>query len=204
MTDDDFIRSHVQIITVPVPTPKSGRCIVCETTVRVSGRDIGEQTAQGWIHDFCAAHASPCFDRDLGAGVPNRFGLCALCGGPLDRRERAVLHSTGPRVHYALFVDEDRRLSGPFRSKRAAQAAVDAANATYCPHHPEAVQVGCTNPRHDHFGGRDNIANGGAPGPVDTDQLHCNDCGLPAHYDSGDEQYHHDDPRAPACFLIRN
>jgi hypothetical protein len=42
---------------------------------------------------------------------------------------RAVLHSTGPRVHYAMFVREDNRLSGPFRSKRAAQAAVDAANA---------------------------------------------------------------------------
>lgn len=41
---------------------------------------------------------------------------------------RAVLHTTGPRVHYARYL-EDNRLSGPFRSKRAAQAAVDAANA---------------------------------------------------------------------------
>lgn len=42
---------------------------------------------------------------------------------------RARLHSTGPRVHYVLYPAEDNRLSGPFRSKRAAQAAVNEANA---------------------------------------------------------------------------
>lgn len=47
---------------------------------------------------------------------------------PDDPGPRAVLHSTGPRVHYVMFPGEDNRLSGPFRSKRAAQSAVDSAN----------------------------------------------------------------------------
>lgn len=66
---------------------------------------------------------------------------------------------------------------------------------------PEGIVLGdpgfewpCGNPQHDHeerseITGRD----------VDK---RCADCGHPCHYDYGDEQYHHDDPETPACFLI--
>ena len=40
---------------------------------------------------------------------------------------RAVVHTTGPRVHYVKYT-ADNRLVGPFRSKRAATAAVARAN----------------------------------------------------------------------------
>lgn len=210
-----FVRSHGG------PTETSGRCIVCETTVRRSGRDVGESGTHGWIHDFCAEHVSPCFDRDLGEGATNRYGICALCGGPLDKRSETFIRGysaqaswlsgrSSSEVAAALASREATAERGDYNDGATAATwdhlAGTASGTTYCPHHPDAVQVHCTNPRHDHFGQRDNIANGvSAPAEgVDTDQLHCNDCGLPSHYDSGDENYHHDDPQAPACFLIRN
>lgn len=60
----------------------------------------------------------------------------------------------------------------------------------------------CTVEAHDHFGQIEAAANGGDPVP-DSDLLVCGDCGAPMHYDYGDESYHHDNPEAPACFLIR-
>jgi hypothetical protein len=54
---------------------------------------------------------------------------------------------------------------------------------TYC--RPDA----CVNPdRHDHFG-------------EDGEPMLCAHCGLPTHYDSGSEWYHHDDPDEGPCFL---
>lgn len=68
----------------------------------------------------------------------------------------------------------------------------------------------CANPRHDHFGQLDADANGGgndadynAPLGRCPDALICGDCKRPMHYDRDLENYRHDDPSAPACFLIR-
>ncbi|MGI5214836.1 hypothetical protein [Plantactinospora sp. CA-290183] len=39
---------------------------------------------------------------------------------------------------------------------------------------------------------------------LDSDvPLHCGGCGQPAHYDARLEDYRHDDPAVPDCFLIR-
>lgn len=59
----------------------------------------------------------------------------------------------------------------------------------------------CTNPAHDHFGQIEHAENFGEPVPAD-DRLRCGDCGLELHYDRGVEDYRHDDPAAPACFLV--
>lgn len=46
----------------------------------------------------------------------------------MSTTQRAVLHSTGAKVHYVRYT-ADNRLAGPFRTKRAAVAAVEAANS---------------------------------------------------------------------------
>jgi hypothetical protein len=46
----------------------------------------------------------------------------------------------------------------------------------------------CQNPRHDH------TDEDGAP-------LRCPDCDQATHYDMDAEDYRHDDPTAPPCFL---
>lgn len=51
------------------------------------------------------------------------------------------------------------------------------------------MTVDCTNPRHDHQ-------------DPDGNDDHCNDCGLPMHYDRDLERFVHDDPDA-TCFLIQ-
>jgi hypothetical protein len=57
----------------------------------------------------------------------------------------------------------------------------------------------CANPRHDHTTPMDEATGMTLPAPV---PMFCNDCGLPTHYDMGVETYVHDDPAAPACFLV--
>lgn len=56
----------------------------------------------------------------------------------------------------------------------------------------------CTNPQHDHTTtvDRDGLT---VDAPI---PMTCNDCCLPTHYDETIEAYRHDDPDAPACFLI--
>lgn len=60
----------------------------------------------------------------------------------------------------------------------------------------------CTIETHDHYGQIESAENGTG---IDTgnDLLVCADCEAPMHYDYGDDAYHHNDPDAPACFLIR-
>ena len=58
--------------------------------------------------------------------------------------------------------------------------------------------VRCANTRHDHTTSQD--GNGGELDHVIP--MICADDGLPAHYDSTIEDYQHDDPDAPNCFLI--
>jgi hypothetical protein len=53
----------------------------------------------------------------------------------------------------------------------------------------------CGNPNHDHEGYDLNGNPTGLP-------MRCADCGAPAHYDYGIEDYQHDNPAAPPCFLI--
>ncbi len=54
----------------------------------------------------------------------------------------------------------------------------------------------CVNPQHDHTEPAD---------PDDTNArlvpMRCHHCTLPSHYDYGIEDYRHDDPDAPGCFL---
>jgi hypothetical protein len=59
-----------------------------------------------------------------------------------------------------------------------------------------APGLACENPAHDHFTNDpdDNrTADGGRL---------CNDCGAPCHWDDDVEDYYHDDPATPSCFLI--
>ena len=49
--------------------------------------------------------------------------------------------------------------------------------------------TGCADPNHAHY-------------DEESAPMLCNDCGAPTHYDYGLEQYRHDDPATPACFLI--
>jgi hypothetical protein len=59
----------------------------------------------------------------------------------------------------------------------------------------------CTRRLHDHRG-QVEAAQNGTGTDTGADWLVCGDCDLPMHYDYGDEQYHHDDPTAPACHMI--
>lgn len=114
-------------------------------------------------------------------------GICVVCGTVVNR-EGSFGDNGEP-----FGTDTDARMHG-----------MPLWIHDFCAEHASAckgVGVACTNVRHDHGGMVEEAANGGGPVP-DSDQLHCADCGLPSHYDSGDEQYHHDDPKAPGCFLI--
>jgi hypothetical protein len=56
----------------------------------------------------------------------------------------------------------------------------------------------CAYPRHDHT-----TAQGSDGGELDEPvAMRCEHCGRPAHYDEKLQQYRHDDPAAPDCFLI--
>lgn len=56
-----------------------------------------------------------------------------------------------------------------------------------------AARGACINPDHDHERPLR------MPGP-----LVCPECDAPQHYDSAVEDYRHDNPETPACFLIRD
>jgi hypothetical protein len=58
----------------------------------------------------------------------------------------------------------------------------------------------CVNEEHDHLEPADpdcTIATAETP----MVPMVCHDCGVPTHYDTGVDDYRHDDPEAPACFL---
>lgn len=57
----------------------------------------------------------------------------------------------------------------------------------------------CSNPDHDHD---TPIDRHGRDFTGKSFVMRCNDCGQPTHYDRGVEDYRHDDPAAPGCFLI--
>lgn len=60
----------------------------------------------------------------------------------------------------------------------------------------------CANDRHDHTEQPDDIAMVEMTEETLVPMI-CHDCGVPTHYDYGDEDYHHDDPETPPCFLIQ-
>jgi hypothetical protein len=63
----------------------------------------------------------------------------------------------------------------------------------------------CINGSHDHFEQGEVASSEVELSLVDPSAIvpmTCHDCGIPTHYDYGDETYHHNDPTAAPCFLV--